>query len=93
MGIKTFRKQRVSTCEVTNDEIEWRWLWKNTVLPEDWFSNRFSENREKAERNFAILFANRVLYPDGTINGSVQRHLREKVLSLFGMTKKNKPAA
>ena len=93
MGIKTSRKKRVSPCERQDDDTVWRWLWKNTNIPEDWFYSRIAGSGERAARNFAVLVANHVLYPDGTVNGFVERYLREKVLSLFRMSRKNKSAA
>lgn len=93
MDVRTERKKRLSPCEATNDESVWYWLWKNTVFSEDRFYSRIPGCRKKAEQNFAALVANRVLYPDGNINGFVERYLREKVLSLFGIPKRDKPAA
>jgi hypothetical protein len=93
IGVRATRKSRLSSCKGTDDETTWRWLWENMVFPEDWFYNRIAGARKRAEQHFTVLVANRVLYPDGTINGFVERYLREKVLSLFGMAKKSKPAA
>ncbi len=93
MGIQTERKKRLSACEDTDGESLWRWLWENAVFPEAWFYSRIPGCRKKAEQNFAALVANRVLYPDGSINGFVERYLREKVLALFGIAKRDKPAA
>jgi len=33
--------------------------------------------------DFDALVANRVLYPDGTLNSFVERYLRERVLTIF----------
>jgi hypothetical protein len=38
---------------------------------------------EKAARKFEALVANRVLYPDGTVNSFVQKYLQDRVLTLF----------
>ncbi len=92
-GIQTERKKRLTACEGTDDESVWHWLWKNTVFPEDLFYSRVPGCRKKAEQNFAVLVANRVLYPDGSTNGFVERYLREKVLALFGIAKRDKSAA
>jgi len=35
------------------------------------------------EKRIKPLIANRILYPDGTVNSFVQRYLREQVLKLF----------
>lgn len=93
IGIGATRRRRLSSCKGSDDETVWRWLWENVTFPEDWFYSRISGGRDKAEQNFAVLVANRVLYPDGTVNGFVERYLREKVLSLFRIPKKDKPAA
>ncbi len=91
MGINAKRKKTLSPCPGDDEEAIWRWLWTNTAFSEGWFYSRIAGDKDKAERNFAVLVANRVLYPDGTVNGFVQRYLREKVLALFGMAKRNKP--
>ncbi|HPO12013.1 MAG TPA: hypothetical protein PLI09_01105 [Candidatus Hydrogenedentes bacterium] len=86
-GIKTNRKKKLSACNSIDNQALWCWLWENVVYSEDWFYSRITGCRKKAQQNFEVLVANRVLYPDGTINGYVERYLRGKVLNLFGISK------
>ena len=45
---------------------------------------------KRFEERLNTLTANRVLYPDGTINSFVRRYLRQKVLRLLGVDAKTR---
>lgn len=79
-GTPVVRKKRLSTCR--EDDI-WRWLWDNANYSREEFLRRLPVTPERANRMFESLVANRVLYPDGTVNSFVQKYLQERVLSLF----------
>lgn len=70
----------------------WQWLWENASYVKEDVLSRIPGSRQAAERNFTALMANRVLYPDGTLNSFVERYLREKVLELFGVPRKKRHA-
>lgn len=71
----------------------WEWLWKNARYSKaeliDKIGISFSESA--LETKMRPLIANRILYPDGSINSFVQRYLREQILKLFE-TKPKGPA-
>ena len=71
----------------------WEWFGQNTKY-------LLSELRGKIgmpfsgvalENKMRPLIANRIIYPDGTVNSSVQRYLREQVLKLFEAKSKKYP--
>ena len=66
----------------SRDDI-WEWLWKNTKYLRDELATKSGVFAHHLHKKLERLVANRVLYPDGTINSFVQRYLREKVLKLF----------
>jgi hypothetical protein len=61
----------------------WDWLWANARYSLDDLAERSSLTAPLVKRKLKPLIGNRVLYPDGTVNSFVQRHLRERVLRLF----------
>jgi hypothetical protein len=71
----------------------WQWLWENTAYLKEEILCRIPGSRQAAEHDFTALVANRVLYPDGTLNSFVERYLREKVLELFGVARKKRHTA
>lgn len=69
-----------------NTDIEsevWDWLWENTAFSFDELSVKSVLSSYDIEKRIKPLIANRILYPDGTVNSFVQRYLREQVLKLF----------
>ncbi|HOY64056.1 MAG: hypothetical protein BWY28_02285 [bacterium ADurb.Bin236] len=69
-----------------NTDIEsevWDWLWENTEFSLDELSVKSVLSSYDIEKRIKPLIANRILYPDGTVNSFVQRYLREQVLKLF----------
>jgi len=93
IGVKISRRKRLTKRTTGNEEAVWLWLWENTSFSQDWLYSRVPGCRKKAEQNFAVLVANRILYPDGSVNAFVARYLRERVLSLFGLAKSTETAA
>ena len=69
----------------------WQWLWANAEFSCDELLEISDAVPFNFRESLARLIANRVLYPDGTLNGSVQRYLRRRALSLFDR-KPKKPA-
>ena len=47
---------------------------------------RIPNAKAGTQTNLEALIANRVLYPDGTANGFVERYLKERVVKLFSQT-------
>ena len=76
-----------------DEDSLWQWLWENTSCSKDDVLSHLPGSRQAAERDFTALVANRVLYPDGTLNSFVERYLREKVLELFGVSRKKRHVA
>jgi hypothetical protein len=80
------RATRLSKYVGSNDEAMWEWLWKNARYSLDELVVKSGVDRKALESKLATLIANRVLYPDGTVNAFVQRYLRSKVLKLLNVT-------
>lgn len=66
-----------------SDYSAWQWLWNNVEYSLEDLEEKlpFSDRRLKQRVN--ALIANRILYPDGTINSFADRFLKEKVLKLY----------
>ena len=61
----------------------WSWLWENARYDREGLLARISSAAARTEKSLAALIANRVLYPDGTLNSFVERYLKERVIKLF----------
>lgn len=83
LAMPVARRKRLSPCRRNDVDCVWRWLWENADYSRVDFFCRLTVSAEKAERMFDALVANRVRYPDGTVNSYVQRYLRQRVLTLF----------
>jgi len=64
------------------DEL-WDWLWDGVSYSFAEIALRTGLSTHLVERRLPGLIANKVIYPDGTVNSFVQRFLREQVLKLF----------
>jgi hypothetical protein len=82
-GTHVVRAKRLTTCRRDDEEGVWRWLWNNAEYSKAEFLSRIPVSGKNTEQKFSALIANRVLYPDGSVNSFVERYLREKVLGLF----------
>jgi hypothetical protein len=78
-----------SYLEPINENDIWDWLWKNTHfnLSDIKTAAGISITELTLENKIKHLIANRIIYPDGSINSFVQRYIREKVLSFFTVKK------
>ncbi len=65
------------------DALRWDWLWSSVSYSIAEVAVRTGLTTYLIERKLPGLVANRVIYPDGTLNSFVQRYLRERVLRLF----------
>jgi hypothetical protein len=70
---------------VASDADAWQWLWDNAAFSMDALRNASGVPAERFESRLDTLIANRVIYPDGTVNSFVRRYLRERVLRLLGV--------
>lgn len=61
----------------------WSWLWENARYDREGLLARIPSAAARTEKSLAALIANRVLYPDGTLNSFVERYLKERVIKLF----------
>lgn len=84
-GMVSTRAKRLTQCPCADENAVWRWLWENATYSKEELWSRIPGSQEIAEQQFNALVANRVLYPDGTANSFVEKYLREKVLTLFGV--------
>ena len=77
------RKEELSPFTGDSESDAWEWLWRNTDYGCDELMRKTGVNELWFDEKLRQLIANRVIYPDGTVNSFVQRYLREKVLKLF----------
>jgi hypothetical protein len=77
------RNPRSSKYFVDSDGSAWQWLWKNVEYSMQDLEERLPFSDSGLQQKVDALIANRVLYPDGTINSFADRFLREKVVKLY----------
>jgi len=88
MNIPIRRMRTLSRLQDHSKEAVWAWLWRNTEFSREELALRIPSADSTTNHKVDALIANRVLYPDGTANGFVEKFLREQVLKHFG----HKPA-
>ena len=62
---------------------EWSWLWENTVYSISELAIACGFKEDVVTDKMQVLIANRMIYPDGTLNSILERYLRQKVACLF----------
>jgi hypothetical protein len=77
------RAKRLSKLKSEGDEELWSWLWENVRYERTALLARIPGAAARTEKNLDALIANRILYPDSTLNAYVERYLRQRVLKLF----------
>jgi len=80
---KTTMLKNISPLKTNVESEIWDWLWQNTAFSLDELRMKSSVSSLEIDRLLRPLVANRLIYPDGTVNSFVQRYLRERVLKLF----------
>ena len=61
-------------------EQQWEWLWRNTVYSTERLAKYVPSSDKELEQKLQALIANKVLYPDGTVNRYVERLLRARIV-------------
>lgn len=92
MQCRVRAKATPAGCPDKPDSDIWAWLWENAHFSRAALKERSGVPEKRFEDRLDTLVANRVLYPDGTINSFVRRYLREKVLKLLGVDAKTRRA-
>lgn len=82
-NMETLKADEMTPLKGETENGIWKWLWENTNYSLDDLRVKSSVSSQEIEGRLRPLIANRIIYPDGTINSFVQRFLREKVLKLF----------
>jgi hypothetical protein len=79
------RTENLSQPIGDSDFVIWKWLWENAVfsLSDLKTITGVPYSESVLANKIKLLTANRILYPDGTINSFVQRYIREQVVKLF----------
>ena len=85
MHLSLRRRRRLTEPAGTSEADEWAWLWENVRFSGDNLRQKSGIPEKRFEERLNTLIANRVLYPDGSVNSFVRRYLREKVLRLLGV--------
>jgi hypothetical protein len=64
-------------CEI------WNWLWENVEFSCEELIESSGVHAFTSREQIVRLIANRVIYPDGTVNSYVRRYLRKRALGLL----------
>jgi hypothetical protein len=59
---------------------QWEWLWRNAVYSTERLATYMPSSDKELEQKLQALIANKVLHPDGTVNGYVERFLRARIV-------------
>ena len=82
-NIEIRRNPRLSKYFVDSDCSAWQWLWKNVEYSMQDLEGRLPFSDSELQKKVDALIANKILYPDGTINSFADRLLREQVVKLY----------
>jgi len=58
----------------------WEWLWRHAECSAERLAKYVPSSDKGLEQKLQALIANKVLYPDGTVNGYVDRLLRARIV-------------
>lgn len=83
MNANVTRLKKPTRLTSESENAIWDWLWENTRFSPDEVHIRSAVSMNEVESGMKLLIANRIIYPDGTVNSFVQRYLRERVFKLF----------
>ena len=61
-------------------EQQWEWLWQNTVYSTERLAKYMPSSDKELEQKLQALIANKVLYPDRTVNGYVEHFLQARIV-------------
>ena len=64
-------RRRITRRSASTDGEAWQWLWKNTCLSKDALRDASGVPAKRLEAKLDALIANRIIYPDGTVNSFV----------------------
>ncbi len=79
MNMPIARRKRLTPFP-QDAEQRWEWLWLNTVYSTERLTKYMPSSDKELEQKLRALIANKVLYPDGTVNGYVERLLRARIM-------------
>jgi hypothetical protein len=92
MHLSVRRRRRLTKSVGESEEEKWGWLWDNVQFSDDTLRQESGVRLKRFQDRLDTLIANRMLYPDGSVNSFVRRYLREKVLKLLGVDAKTRRA-
>ncbi len=90
MHVSVRRRRRLTKAAGTSEADEWDWLWENAQFSIESLRERSGVPEKRFQDRLDTLIANRVIYPDGSVNSFVRRYLHEKVLTLLGVDAKTR---
>ena len=61
-------------------EQQWQWLWQNATYSPERLARYVPSSDKDLDQKVQALIANRVLYPDGTVNSYVEHFLRARIV-------------
>ena len=85
MNTPVKRRKRLTTLPEDREE-QWEWLWQNASYSFESLAQRLPFLDKESEQKLQALIANRVLYPDGTVNSYVERLLRTRIVKTLSST-------
>lgn len=83
MNTNVTKRRKMSQLTTNSENAIWDWLWENTHFSADEVQIKSAISANQIEPGLKLLIANRIIYPDGTINSFVQKYLRDRVFNLF----------
>lgn len=79
MSMPVARRRRLTVMPEYSQK-KWEWLWQNSLYSAEGLAARLPFCDKELEQKLRGLIANKVLYPDGTVNGYVERFLRARIV-------------
>ena len=64
-------------------EQQWEWLWHNATFSTERLAKYLPSSDKELEQKMQALITNKVLYPDGAVNGYVERLLRARIVKML----------
>ena len=85
MNMPVDRRKRLTALPEDRAQ-QWEWLWQNASFSSETLARRLPFLDKELAQKLRALIANKVLYPDGSVNSYVERLLRARILKMLSNT-------
>jgi len=82
-NLQVSRRRRLTTPGGHDERSMWEWLWENASFSVNELALLAGASAKEAEEKLNMLSGVRIVYPDGTLNGYVEKLLKARVVMLF----------